>query len=86
MPDEKPNERRRDYVAMELEALYALTDPASRPTIWSTHDMGRELDYSDPEAVLEPLIRVGLLNTTSDGLVYATPAAFHLVSLVGHVG
>jgi hypothetical protein len=77
--------RARDFGNMERDALYLLTDPGRQPPIWSVPDIGRELDYHDPQCVIEPLFRFGLIYKTSDGFVFATPAAYHLVSLVGHV-
>jgi hypothetical protein len=85
MPDEKPNER-RDWGVLELEALNTLTDPTRFPTIWNVQDLGREIEEeSDPGAVVDPLIRAGLLYKTSDGYVFASPAAFHAIGLVGHI-
>jgi hypothetical protein len=84
MPDENPI-CDRDFGDLERDALYLLTDPGRQPPIWSVPDIGRELDYFDPELVIEPLLRVGLIYKTSDGFVFASPAAYHLVGLVGHV-
>jgi hypothetical protein len=69
----------------ELAALNLLTDPCRQPTLWSMEDIGRELEHRDPEAIVRPLVNAGLLHRTGDALVFATPAAFHLTSLVGHV-
>lgn len=82
---ENPNERPRDFDVMEREAVYLLTDPESQPPIWSVADMARELETSDAEAVIRPLISAGLINRTSDGYVFATPAAFKMVLMVGQV-
>jgi hypothetical protein len=84
MPDENPT-RDRDFGDMERDVVYLLTDPSRQPTVWKLPDIGREIDFFDPEAVVYPLCRAGLLHKTSDGFVLATPAAFHLVALVGHV-
>ncbi len=84
MPDENPTHE-RDFDALERETVYMLTDPTRNPTIWALPDIGRELETSDPEAVVAPLIRAGLLRRTDDDLVFATPAAFKWVELVGHV-
>ncbi len=46
-------------------------------------DIGREIEYDDPNAVVRPLVNAGLLYRTGDGLLFAMPAAFHLTSLVG---
>lgn len=84
MPDENPT-RARDFGDMERDVVYLLADPCRTPTVWSLPDIGREIETDDPEAVILPLQRAGLVHKTSDGFVLATPAAFHLVSLVGHV-
>ena len=83
MPDENPTQL-RDFDVMERETFYLLTDPARQPPIWALADLGRELDTHDPEAVVAPLVRAGLVRRTDD-LVFATPAAFKWVELVGHV-
>ena len=84
MHDEStPNER--DYGALERESVYLLTDPTRQPPIWALADIGRELDIHDPEARVAPLIRAGLVRRTSEDLVFATPAAFKWVEMVGHV-
>jgi hypothetical protein len=86
MPDEPtPNEQTRKWDAMERDALYLLTDPDRYPTLWSVPDIGRELDYFDPEGVVRPLISAGLVYKTSDGFVFATAAAFRLVQIIGQV-
>jgi hypothetical protein len=86
MHDENiPDEPMRDFGNLERDALYLLTDPGRLPPLWSVPDIGRELGYFDAECVIEPLLRVGLIYKTSDGFVFATPAAYHLVALTGHV-
>jgi hypothetical protein len=85
MPDENPNEPLREYDAMERETVYLLTDPERHPPIWSVADIGRELETSDPDAVVRPLCNAGLLNRTSEDFVFATPAAFRMVQMVGQV-
>jgi hypothetical protein len=84
MPDENTT-RAPDFGALEREAVYLLTNPTSYPTIWSVPDIGRELAYYDPDAIVRPLVGAGLFNRTSEDYVFATPAAFHMVGLVGHV-
>ena len=81
----QPNEQMRKWDVMEREALYLLTDPDHYPTIWSIADMGREIEYSDVEAVIRPLRNAGLIHRTSDGFVFATAAAFRMVQMVGQV-
>lgn len=84
MPDE-PNEQTRKWDGMERDTLYLLTDPDRYPTIWSAPDIGREINHHDPDAVIGPLRNAGLVHTTSDGFVFATPVAFRMVQIVGHV-
>jgi hypothetical protein len=74
----------RDWGQMERSVVYLLTDPCCQPTVWSVADIGRELEYFDPEALTRPLCGKGLLHKIGDGFVIATPAAFHMASLVGH--
>ena len=82
---EQPNEQERKWDVMEREILYRLTDPEHYPTIWSIADMGREIEYSDPESVIRPLCNAGLVHRTSDNFVFATAAAFRMVQMVGQV-
>jgi len=84
MPD-KPSPDDRDLASLEREIIYVLTDPEGYPTIWSVADLGRELDYWDPKALVAPLRQAGLLYQITDQFVVATPAAFKLVGLTGHV-
>jgi hypothetical protein len=85
MPDENPTpgphltRGERDWGEMERIVLYLLTDPEHQPTIWSIPDIGREMAYDDPDALVEPLWRAGLVHRLGKELV------FHFVSLVGHV-
>ena len=74
----------RDFGDMERSVVYMLTDPGSQPTLWSVADLGRDLEYFDPESLIHPLHRAGLLHRMGE-FVFATPAAFHLVGLTGHV-
>ena len=82
MPD-KPNET-RDWDVLEKQVLYHLTDDDS-PIIWSIADLAREMDYFDAESVVYTLRRAGLVHQTSDGFVFATPAAFRMVQIIGQV-
>jgi hypothetical protein len=83
-PGENLTREDREFGDMELSLVNLLTDPECRPTLWSIADIGRQIECFDPEALIHPLQRAGLLHRTGD-FVFATPAAFHLVSLVGHV-
>jgi hypothetical protein len=92
MPDEKPNPDAnkqtnpdRDWGLMEREIVYLLTDPERYPAIWSIADIGRELDYFDPEPLIYSLRNAGLIHRTSDNFVFATAAAFRMVQMVGQV-
>jgi hypothetical protein len=81
----QPNEQERQWDVMEREIVYLLTDPDHHPTIWSIADLGREIEYFDPESIVRPLCDAGLIHRTSDNFVFATPAAFRMVQMVGHV-
>jgi len=74
----------RDFSALEREMVYLMTS-SEQPPIWAVADIGRELDTHDPEAIVLPLVRAGLVRRTSEDLVFATPAAFKWVEMVGHV-
>lgn len=67
------------------ETVYLLTAPERHPTIWSVADLGRQLETHDSAAVVRPLVGAGLLIRTSEDYVFATPAAFKWVEMVGHV-
>jgi hypothetical protein len=85
MQQNPTQEPRRDYDALEIDALYALTMPDRYPPIMSVADLGREIETSDPNAIVRPLVNAGLLHRTTDGFVFATLAAYRMVGLVGHV-
>jgi hypothetical protein len=82
---EQPNEQERKWDELERSALYLLTDPDRYPPIWSVADLGREIDYFDPDAVVRPLCNAGLMHRVMDGFVVATPAAYRMVQIVGQV-
>jgi hypothetical protein len=84
MHDER-NEQERKWDDLERDLLYLLTDRDHYLMIWSVADLGRELDYPDPESVVYPLRNAGLVHKTTDGFVFATAAAFRMVRIVGHV-
>jgi hypothetical protein len=75
----------RKWDGMERDTLYLLTDPDRYPPIWSIADVGREIEYHDPEAVIRPLCNAGLVHRTSDGFIFATAAAFRMVQMVGEI-
>ena len=92
MPDENPTpgphltRGDRDFGDMERDVVYLLTDPCRQPTVWSIADIGREIEFFDPESLIRPLCHAGLVYRMGDDFVLATPAAFHMASLVGPVG
>ena len=69
---------------MERETVDLLTDPTRQPPIWALADIDRELETHDPEAIVRPLVDAGLVNRTSEDLVFATRGASTWVQLVGH--
>jgi hypothetical protein len=85
MPDENPNEQTRKWDVLERETVYLLTDPDRHPPIWSVADIGREIETSDPNAVIRPLCNAGLVHPTGEDFVFATAAAFRMVQMVGQV-
>jgi hypothetical protein len=85
MPDDEPNEQSERWDARELAVVNLLTDPGCHPAVWSIADLGREIDYFDPDAVVLPLCSAGLLHRLSDGFVVASPAAYRMVQMVGHL-
>jgi hypothetical protein len=74
----------RDFSVLDRETIYLMTD-REQPPIWTLADIGRELEYHDPEAIVRPLVNAGLLYRTGEDYVFATPAAFKMVAMVGHV-
>jgi hypothetical protein len=74
----------REYDAMEREAVYLMTDPDHHPLVWSLADLGRQIETNDPDAIIRPLLNAGLIHRTGD-CVFATPAAYKMVGLVGQV-
>jgi hypothetical protein len=88
MPDrqttlESPDDRLN---RVEREILYLLTGMKGEQPIWSPEDLGREVeDSDDAEVSVTALLQAGLVNRTSDGFVFATPAGVRVVQLIGHV-
>jgi hypothetical protein len=74
----------RDFGVLDREAVYLVTDP-EQPSIWAMADIGRELETHDPEAIVRPLVNAGLLYRTSEDYVFASPAAFKMVAMVGRI-
>jgi hypothetical protein len=83
--ESSPDDQMREFDAMELEIVYLLTDMNRHPPIWSVMDIGRALGTDDPDAVVRPLRNAGLVHRTTDDFVFATPAAYRMVELAGHV-
>ena len=82
MQDQPTHEQ--DFDVLERECVYLMTS-SDQPPVWALVDIGRELETHDPEALVRPLVCAGLLYRTSEGYVFATPAAFMMVALTGHV-
>jgi hypothetical protein len=82
MPAEPTHEPEYDVLARET--VYLMTS-SGQPPIWTLADIGRELETHDPEALVRPLVCAGLLYRTADGYVFASPAAFKMVAMVGHI-
>jgi len=72
------------YDVEAREAVYLMTS-TGQPPIWMLADIGRELETHDPEAIVRPLVAAGLLYRTSEGHVFASPAAYRMVAMTGHV-
>jgi hypothetical protein len=68
---------------LEREVVYLLTDPEHHPPVWRIADLGRELDYFDPNSLVNPLVQAGPMHRLSDEFVIATPAAYKMVGLTG---
>ncbi len=85
MCDEDNPEELHPLDEIERNVLYLLTEPSDGQPLWSTEDIGREIEASDPMVPVRALHRAGLVNITSDGYVFATRAAVRLVQMVGHV-
>jgi hypothetical protein len=82
MQDQPTHEPAFDVDARECVYLMTSSD---QPPIWALADIGRELETRDPEALVRPLVCAGLLYRTSDDYVFATPAAFKMVQMTGHI-
>jgi hypothetical protein len=83
MPDENPTPDEPEFDVLDRETIYLMTNP-SLPSVWSLADIGREIETHDPEAIVRPLVNVGLLYRLGD-FVFAAPAAFKMVQMVGRV-
>jgi hypothetical protein len=75
------------WEGQERDALYALVpgDDQDYMSIWSLDDLGREIDYFDPMAVLRPLITAGLAHEPAKGYVCASRAGVKAVAMIGKV-
>jgi hypothetical protein len=74
----------RDFGVLERETVYLMTS-AEQPPVWALANIGRELEIHDPQAIVRPLVCAGLLYRTGKDFVFASPATFKWVELVGHV-
>jgi hypothetical protein len=85
MPDENPTlDPERAFDALTRDLVYLLTAPDRHPPIWSIQDIGMAIETGDPMAVIRPLRCAGLIHRTGD-CIFATPAAYRMVGLVGQV-
>jgi hypothetical protein len=84
MQQNPTHDQERKHDAMERDVLYLLTDPDQHPPIWMVADVGRQIETDDPMAVIRPLCGAGLVHRTGD-CVFASPAAYRMVGLVGAV-
>jgi len=84
MPDQRtPAER---LSTTEREVLYALASDAGEQSIWTVEELGREVESAeDARIAVRGLLQAGLVHQTSDGYVFASQAAVHVVQMIGHV-
>ena len=73
-----------EFDVLARETVYLMTS-SDQPPVWTLADIGRELETRDPEALVRPLVCAGLLYRTSDGYVFALPAACRMVQMTGHI-
>jgi hypothetical protein len=71
------------FDVLDRETVYLMTS-AGQPPIWTLPDIGRELETHDPEALVRPLVCAGLLYRLGD-FVFASPTAFKMVQMTGHI-
>jgi hypothetical protein len=81
---DQPSHVERDNGVLERETVYLMTS-SDQPPVWALADIGRELETHDPEALVRPLVCAGLLYRTTDGHVFASPAAYRMVQMTGHI-
>jgi hypothetical protein len=82
MQDESSHDPARAYDEMERDVLYLLTDLEDCQPLWSAQDIGRAIETKDPMALVNGLLRAGLVYRTSDGFIFATRAAVRMVQMV----
>jgi hypothetical protein len=82
MPDENPTHEPA-FDVLDRECVYLMTS-SHQPPVWTLADIGRELETHDPEALMRPLVCAGLLYRIGD-FVFASPAAYRMVAMTGHI-
>jgi hypothetical protein len=73
-----------EYDVLARETVYLMTS-SDQPPVWALADIGRELEINDPEALVRPLVCAGLLYCTREDFVFASPAAFKMTQMTGHI-
>jgi hypothetical protein len=71
--------------AIQRDILYALAPWQGERPLWSVDELAREIEEPDVSESVDVLRHVGLVHRTPDGLIFASPAAVHLIELVGHL-
>jgi hypothetical protein len=85
MPDVQPTLPERDDIdAVQLDILYALTEPGNNQPLWTIEDLAREMEDRGVIDKVNALHRAGLIHRTSDGYIFASRAAVRQIQLVGH--
>lgn len=87
MPDEHPSLTLAERLsAVERDILYVLASESGEQSIWTLPELGREVgDLGDATDAVRGLNQAGLIHKTSDGYIFASQAAVHVVQMVGHV-
>lgn len=87
MPDKNPSLGPAERLAAaEREVLYALASEGGEQSIWTIDELGHEVEnLEDAKMAVRSLLQAGLVHQTSDGHVFASQAALHVVQMLGHV-
>jgi hypothetical protein len=83
---DEPNGRQGKWDVMEREAVYLLTDPTRYPArSGACRTSAVSWTSTTRRRWFRPLRNAGLLHQTAGGFVFATPAAFRTVTMVGRI-